>query len=90
MAQDFLWGGLVPFAVWNFAVRDRDVEGVVDQVVFKDPIVGGAGGERRGRVNLREERHRVLHLHRLLLGPESARCREHSCQAGRASCVLYC
>lgn len=57
VAKHFLRGRLVPLAVWNLAVRDRNVEGVVNQVVLKDSIVGGAGGERWGRVNLQEEKH---------------------------------
>lgn len=68
IAEDLLGGGLVPFTVGNLAVGDRDVEGVVDQVILEDSIVGGAGGERWRRVDLREERERTLHSHHRLLG----------------------
>lgn len=57
VAKHFLRGRLVPFAVRNLAVGDRNVEGVVNQVVLKDSIVGSAGGKRWGRVNLQEEKH---------------------------------
>lgn len=57
VAKHFLGGRLVPFAVWNLAVGDRNVEGVVNQVVLKDSIVGSAGGKRWGRINLQEEKH---------------------------------
>ena len=52
IAEDFLWGRLVPFAVWDFTVRDGDVEGVVNQVVLEDSVIGSAGRERRGRIHL--------------------------------------
>ena len=68
IAEALLGGGLVPFTVGNLAVGDRDVEGVVDQVILEDSIVGGAGGERWRRVDLREERERTLHSHHRLLG----------------------
>ena len=52
IAEDFLWGRLVPFAVWDFTVWDGDVEGVVNQVVLEDSVIGSAGRERRGRIHL--------------------------------------
>lgn len=57
VAKHFLRGRLVPFAVWNLTVGDRNVEGVINQVVLKDSIIGGAGGQRWGCVNLQEEKH---------------------------------
>lgn len=57
VAKNFLGWRLVPFAVRNLTIGDRDVEGVINQVVLKNSIIGGAGGERWGRINLQEEKH---------------------------------
>ena len=53
IAEDFLWGWLVPCTAWNSTVRARGVEGAVDQAVLQDSVVGRAGGEGRGRAYLR-------------------------------------
>lgn len=39
IAKNFLLGGLAPFTVWSFIIRDHNVEGVVNLVIFKDVIL---------------------------------------------------
>lgn len=75
IAENFLRGGLVPLAVWNLPVRDRDIEGVVDQVILKDSVIGGAGSEGRGRVHLREDRNHTRHSGHWLLRHENTHCK---------------
>lgn len=57
VAKHFLGGRLVPFAVRNLTIGDRNIQGVVNQVVLKDSVIGGAGGEGWRGVNLQEEKH---------------------------------
>lgn len=51
--QGFSGWTAIPAAVWDLPVGRDDVEGVVDEVVFQYPVVGCAGGQRWGGVNLR-------------------------------------
>lgn len=43
----------VPAAVWDVPIGRDDVEGVVDEVVLQDAVVGRAGGQRGRGVDLR-------------------------------------
>lgn len=42
----------IPAAVWDLAVGSDDVEGVVDEVVLQNTVIGCAGGQRGGGVDL--------------------------------------
>lgn len=42
----------IPAAVWDVPVGRDDVEGVVDEVVLQDAVVGCAGGQRGRGIDL--------------------------------------
>lgn len=43
----------IPAAVWDVPIGCDDVEGVVDEVVLQDAVVGCAGGQRGRGIDLR-------------------------------------
>lgn len=52
VAQSLSGRTAVPAAVWDVPVGRDDVERVVDEVVLEDAVVGRAGGQRGGGVDL--------------------------------------
>lgn len=52
VAQGLSGRAAIPAAVWYFPIGRDDVEGVVDEVVLQDAVVGRAGGQRRRGVDL--------------------------------------
>lgn len=54
IAQNFFGGRLVPLTGWYFTSRDCNIEGVINQVILKDSIPGGAEGERQECINPHE------------------------------------
>lgn len=60
IAKHFLGWRLVPLAVWNLTIRHSNVEGVIDQVILEDSVVGRAGGKRWGRINLKRQHNVTL------------------------------
>lgn len=52
----------IPAAVWNIPIGCYDVEGVIDEVVLKDAVIGCAGCQRGRGVDLRITP-RKPHLH---------------------------
>lgn len=52
VAQGLSGRAAIPAAVWYFPIGRDDVEGVVDEVVLQDAVVGRAGGQRGRGVDL--------------------------------------
>lgn len=52
VAQGLSGRAAIPAAVWDVSVGRDDVERVVDEVVLQDTVVGCAGGQRGGGVDL--------------------------------------
>lgn len=52
VAQSLSGWAAIPAAVWDVPVGRDDVEGVIDEVVFEDPVIGCAGGQRGGGIDL--------------------------------------
>lgn len=46
VAQGLPGRAAIPAAVWDFPVGSDNVEGVVDEVVLQDAVIGCAGGQR--------------------------------------------
>lgn len=55
VAQGLSGRAAVPAAVWDVPVGRDDVEGVVDEVVLQDAVVGRAGGQRGRGVDLKRD-----------------------------------
>ena len=52
----------IPAAVWDVSVWCDDVEGVVDEVVLQDAVVGRAGGQRWRGIDLRITKSITFHV----------------------------
>lgn len=52
VAQGLSGRAAIPAAVWYFPIGRDNVEGVVDEVVLQDSVVGCAGGQRGRGVDL--------------------------------------
>ena len=53
VAQGLTGRAAIPAAVWDFPIGRYNIEGVVDEVVLQDAVVGCAGGQRRRGIDLR-------------------------------------
>lgn len=53
VAQGLSGWTAIPAAVWDVAVGGDNVEGVIDEVVLQDAVVGCAGGQRGRSINLK-------------------------------------
>lgn len=58
VAQGLSGRAAIPAAVWDVSVGRDDVERVVDEVVLQDAVVGCAGGQRGGGVDLPQRNRR--------------------------------
>lgn len=52
VAQGLSGRAAIPAAVWDLPVGSDDVEGVVDEVVLQDTVIGCAGRQRGGGIDL--------------------------------------
>lgn len=58
VAQGLSGRAAIPAAVWDVSVGRDDVERVVDEVVLQDAVVGCAGGQGGGGVDLTRRKRR--------------------------------
>lgn len=63
VAQGLSGRAAIPAAVWDVPVGRDDVERVVDKVVLQDAVVGRAGCQRGGGVDLRGHRDPEHHIY---------------------------
>lgn len=63
VAQSLAGRAAIPAAVWDVPVGCDDVQGVVDEVVLQDAVVGCAGSQRGGGIDLRVTHTKKYHLH---------------------------
>lgn len=66
VAQGLSGWAAIPAAVRDVPIGRDDIEGVVDEVVLEDAVVGRAGGQRGRGIDLRgtETQSDILHLQR--------------------------